>query len=71
MEIFDRTCRGNDAGKVVEMVGEACLTVGDIAKRLRRSTRYVRRLVDDCKELEFTAWPRLVREWVVRRKVNL
>lgn len=73
MRLYDGTCRGNDAGQMVELIGydNKELTVADIGREIGRGTAYVRSLVEECREVHFVACPRLVREWVVGRKVNL
>lgn len=73
MKIHDGTCRGNDAGRIVGLLagGNRELTVRDIGNRINRGTAYVRSLVEECRGLQFTARPRLIREWVVGRKINL
>lgn len=72
MRLYDGTCRGNDAGNIVDLVRDSkTMRVADIAQRIGRGTAYVRSLVNACHELHFTACPRLVQDWVVGFKVNL
>ena len=69
MRLYDGTCRGNDAGKIYDLLPDSCCrTVGDIGNRIGRGTAYVRSRVSECIGLEFVIRPRLVREWTVRRK---
>lgn len=53
MGLYDGTCRGNDAGKLVDAVSSADVrwTVGELAQLIHRSVRYVRSVVDDAPQL--------------------
>ncbi len=66
MEIFDGTCRGKDAGLLTEMaIDGQHVTVAEAGKRIHRGTRYIRSLVEECRELEFIAGSARVRDWVI------
>ncbi len=66
MELFDGTCRGKGAGLLTEMVSNGQhVTVAEAGRRINRGARYVRSLVEECRELEFIAKSARVRDWVI------
>ena len=64
--LWNGTCRGNDAGKIIELLEEyGPMAVMDICKKMNRSTRYVCSLIDEFEPLHFTVEDGLKRDYVV------
>lgn len=71
MHINNGTCRGNDAGKIVDFINDQNndapgeRSVADICAKLGRGTAYVRSLVVECDRLAFSRSDGNVSTWTV------
>lgn len=66
MTPWDGTCRGDDVGKIIELLQEFDpMEVADICKKMNRCTRYICSLVEDSEALHYTRENGLKRDYVV------
>lgn len=67
IKIWDDTCRGHDAGRIVEFIEDSGnpQDIGSIGRKINRGSVYVRRLAENTPELTVLSRSRLVRDWTV------
>jgi len=66
MNLFNGTCRGDDAGRLVEYVEDnGPQTMENLCRRIHRGTRYVRSLIEECNELVVVSRTKVMLDWVI------
>jgi hypothetical protein len=66
MNLFDGTCRGNDAGRLVDYVEDnGPQIIEALCRYVSRGTRYVRSLIEECDKLVVVSRTPIMLDWVI------